>query len=59
MTVAEIKVIAKEMGLKTTNLKKTELIRAIQQAEGNPVCFDTNSRENCGEEICLWRRDCN
>jgi hypothetical protein len=59
MTVAEIKVIAKEMGLKTANLKKTELIRAIQQAEGNPVCFDTNSRENCGEEICRWRRDCN
>nr|WP_320116320.1 Rho termination factor N-terminal domain-containing protein [uncultured Desulfuromonas sp.] len=58
MTVAEIKVIAKEMGLKTANMKKADLIRAIQVAEGNPACFATHSREICGQEICLWRRDC-
>ncbi len=59
MTVAEIKVIAKEMGLKTANVKKAALIRTIQEAEGNPVCFETHSRETCGQEICMWRRDCN
>ncbi|WP_321531897.1 Rho termination factor N-terminal domain-containing protein [uncultured Desulfuromonas sp.] len=59
MTVAEIKVIAKEMGVKTSNMKKVDLIRAIQRAEGNPLCFETHNRENCGQEICMWRRDCN
>jgi len=58
MTVAEIKEIAKELGVKTSKMKKADMIRAIQDAEGNSMCFATNSRDNCGQENCLWRNDC-
>jgi hypothetical protein len=35
MTVKEIQGIAKEMGLKAGKIKKAELVRMIQNAEGN------------------------
>jgi hypothetical protein len=56
--VNEIKEIAKLQGIKAGRLTKTELIRAIQQAEGNFVCYDTNSSKTCGQDKCLWREDC-
>ena len=34
MTVEELRAIAKDLGIGTKNLRKTELIRAIQLAEG-------------------------
>lgn len=58
MNVAEIRTIAKEMGVKIGQLKKADMIRRIQQAEGNPACFATGSRESCGQLNCLWRQDC-
>ncbi|MDO9289761.1 MAG: hypothetical protein Q7T83_13340 [Thermodesulfovibrionales bacterium] len=35
MKLQEIKGIAKKMGIKAGSMKKTELIRVIQRAEGN------------------------
>lgn len=58
MNIYEIKEIAKQHNLKTGKANKGELIRAIQQAEGNLPCFGSNSSRECGEPDCLWRADC-
>ena len=58
MKVAEIRAIAARRGLKTGKLKKSDLIRVMQQAEGNEVCFDTGKAGQCGQQECLWREDC-
>ena len=55
----EVQAIAKDMGIKTTGLKKGDLILAIQKAEGNFPCFKCEGcKENCHEENCAWRKDC-
>lgn len=58
MKLEEIKNIAKQQGVKVSRMKKSELVRAIQVAEGNPPCFETRERESCGQDNCLWRGDC-
>lgn len=58
MTLDEIRKIARERGIKAGKAKKSDLVRLIQQAEGNPQCFDTDSSRECGQECCLWRGDC-
>lgn len=59
MKLEEIKEIAKQHSIKVGKLKKAELIRAIQQAEGNEACFEAGKSAECGQEGCLWRSDCN
>jgi len=59
MTVKEIQGIAKKMGLKAGKMKKADLVRTIQAAEGNTPCFQTNAVNSCGQANCLWRSDCN
>ncbi len=58
MNMKDIKEIAALKGLRTGRLKKDELIRAIQQAENNSVCYMTNQVDSCGQSSCLWRSDC-
>jgi Rho termination factor, N-terminal domain len=58
MKIEEIRGIAKQRDVKTGKMKKSEIIRAIQEAEGNPVCFDTGKTVECGQVNCLWREDC-
>lgn len=58
MTMNEIRDIARNMGIVPAKKKKAELIRAIQQAEGNLPCFETGQRDTCGQDHCLWRPDC-
>jgi hypothetical protein len=58
MTLKQIKEIAKEKGVKAGNIKKDELIRTIQRAEGNFDCFGTTSAGTCDQLSCLWREDC-
>jgi len=58
MNIDAIKEIAKQHQIKTGRSKKSELVRAIQQAEGNSPCFDSNSSVQCGQHACLWREDC-
>jgi hypothetical protein len=55
MTVKEIKIIAKKMGLKAGKMKKADLVRTIQSAEGNTPCFQTGVMATCGQESCCWR----
>lgn len=59
MKLEEIKEIAKQHNIKVGKLKKAELIRAIQQAEGNDVCFESGQSIECGQPDCLWLEDCN
>ena len=59
MTVKEIQGIAQKMGLKTGKMKKADLVRMIQTAEGNNTCFQTDAASSCGQENCLWLSDCN
>lgn len=58
MKLQKIREIAKMQGVDAGNLSKTELIRSIQKAEGNPACFETPDREECKQVDCLWREDC-
>jgi len=59
MNMQEIKAIAKTRGVKSGSLKKMELIRALQAAEGNQQCFGTGKAAECGQDECLWKADCN
>ena len=58
MKVAEIKEIAKLHNIKIGKTKKSELVRAIQQVEGNLACFDSGKAAQCGQDGCLWREEC-
>lgn len=58
MRVEEIRAIARKRGLKPGRMKKAELVRAMQGAEGNSACYETGKAGECGQEQCLWRDDC-
>lgn len=58
MNMNEVKAVAKDRGVKPGRMKKEELIRTIQQQEGNPQCFNTSFSQDCGQGECLWRGDC-
>ena len=59
MKFQEIRNMAKGMGIKKyNNMKKIDLIRAIQEAENNIACYGTQRVDSCQEETCAWRSDC-
>ena len=58
MKMQEVREIAKKMGIKTANMKKADIIKAIQLAEGNIDCYDSGKSAECGQDNCLWREDC-
>ena len=55
MKMNDIKEIARQRGINPAKMKKIDLIRAIQQDEGNPDCCSTGIKEECGQADCLWR----
>ena len=57
MKMAEIRRKAVKIGLNAQGMKKVELVRAIQSAEGNVACFDTE-KSDCDQLACCWRKDC-
>ena len=58
MKMGKIKKMAKSLGLKITpDMKKPEVIKAIQIKEGNFDCFATVITY-CDQEKCLFREDC-
>jgi hypothetical protein len=59
MKINEIKKIASQHNINPSKAKKSDLVRAIQEAEGNLPCFATNMSAECGQDNCLWREDCN
>jgi len=58
MKLEEIKEIAKRHNIKAGRLKRADLVRAIQDAEGNEGCFETGTAAICGQDACLWRGIC-
>ena len=58
MTMDELRMIARERGIKSGKLKKSDLIRAIQREEGNSDCFGKESSTACSQAGCLWHGDC-
>ncbi len=57
MTLAQIKKKAKAMGIDPGKMKKADLIRAIQKAEGYTACFG-RGQADCPYLDCCWREDC-
>lgn len=57
MTVKKLQKMAKELGVKTGGLRKAEMNREIQRAEGNFDCFGT-ATDYCDQLGCLYREDC-
>ena len=56
MKFQEIRDMAKGMGIKKyNNMKKVDLILAIQKAENNMDCYGIQRVNSCQEETCLWR----
>ena len=58
MKMNDIKEIARQRGINPAKMKKVDLIRAIQKDEGNPECCSTGKKHECGQDLCLWRDDC-
>jgi len=58
MQMKKIKEIAKKNAISAGKASTTELIRAIQRAEGNSDCFATMHVNDCNQMNCLWRGDC-
>ena len=58
MKLPEIREIARRFDIAPGSMKKGDLIRSIQCAEGNETCFGTKRMRECGQEGCLWRPDC-
>jgi hypothetical protein len=57
MKMDEVRERAKALGIKTGQMKKADLIRRIQKAEGNFDCFGT-AQNNCDQWNCCFREDC-
>lgn len=58
MNLEEIKSIAQLYSIKANKMKKAELIKAIQRAEGNEECFEAGKSGICGQIGCSWREIC-
>lgn len=58
MNMQEIRVIAKDHGIKTSRMTKLQLVQEIQRSEGNFPCFATPIDGECDQLNCIWRKDC-
>ena len=58
ITQEELLKLAEEFDISHGGLSNIELIRKIQQSEGNFDCYATASEGICDQSECLWRDDC-
>ncbi len=58
MKIQEIRAIARDHHIKPLPASKMELVRAIQNSEGNFPCFGTALQGKCDQMDCMWRQDC-
>lgn len=58
MHFMKIRKIAKERGVSPGKLSKVNLVRKIQQTEGNFDCYGTALSGECDQQDCFWREDC-
>ena len=57
MQIKKIRAIAKKMDVVSGKMEKDELVRIIQETEGNVPCFRTGL-PSCQQYDCWWRIDC-
>ncbi len=57
MKLKDIRDKAQGLGVKSEGLKKADLIRAIQKAEGYNQCYGTFG-DGCVHVDCCFRSDC-
>jgi hypothetical protein len=57
LKMSEIRRKAENLGIDAGSLDKTELIHAIQQAEGYAQCYG-RSNGQCTQMDCCFRADC-
>jgi hypothetical protein len=57
MTMVEIKNKARGLGINPGKMNKTDLIHAIQAAEGNTQCYGW-SNGHCPNIECCFMKDC-
>ena len=55
--VPELTQQAQDLGIETDGINKTELIQAIQQAQGNTPCFATADGQ-CDQGECSFKTEC-
>ncbi len=58
MKLQEIRVMAKNFGIKASSMNKSQLIHSIQDIEGNFNCYASAGNGECDQANCLWRDDC-
>jgi len=58
MNMQEIRVLAKDFGIKSSRMSKVSLVKSIQLAEGNFGCFASATIGECDQQQCCWREDC-
>ena len=58
MKISDVKAKAKAVGVDPGKMKKADLIRAIQRAEGNNACYGSEEAQNCPHVICCFMVDC-
>ncbi len=57
MFMKEIREKARPLGISPEGMGKTDLIHAIQRAEGYADCY-RRGREKCARKECCWWHDC-
>jgi hypothetical protein len=57
LTMTEIRIKAKGLGINPGKTNKTELIRTVQAAEGYSPCYG-KSNGQCPYTDCCFRADC-
>jgi hypothetical protein len=57
MRMDEVRKRAKALGIKTSQIKKADLIQQIQETEGNFDCFGS-AKDYCDQWNCRFREDC-
>jgi hypothetical protein len=57
MKMSEITAKAKALNIKSFGMKRDDLIRSIQLAEGNFDCFGSTTAY-CDQQGCAWRSLC-
>lgn len=58
MKIRELCDVAAPRGIKTTRMRKGDIIRAIQWDEGHFPCFGAAVDGYCDEWVCARRKDC-
>lgn len=58
MLMQQVRVMARDLGIRPGKLNKATLIKTIQFTEGNFDCFGSAQSGQCDQHACLWREDC-